>query len=69
MFSIVATGNHWFLDAIAGAFVALAAATIGLALTRGVVPRRGREPAGPLVREREPLRRVPPHRPAPASGD
>ncbi len=69
VFSIVATGNHWFLDAIAGAFVALAAATIGLALTRGVVPRRGREPAGPLVRERERLRRVPPHRPAPASGD
>ena len=69
VFSIVATGNHWFLDAIAGAFVALAAATIGLALTRGVVPRLGREPAGPLVRDRKRLRRVPPRSPAPATGD
>ena len=62
VFSIVATANHWLLDAVAGAFVAIAAGMVGLALTRGVLPRRGRAPAGPLVRERG-IR----HAPVPAS--
>ncbi len=66
VFSIVATGNHWLLDAVAGAFVALFAAMIGLALTRGVLPRRGRAPAGPFIRQRA-LRPAPV--PAAAAGD
>jgi len=66
VFSIVATANHWFLDAVAGAFVALFAALTGLALTRGVLPRRGREPAGPLIRERRRTLRPPPAPPPPA---
>jgi hypothetical protein len=39
---------------------------IGLALTRGVLPRRGRAPAGPFIRQRA-LRPAPV--PAPAAGD
>jgi hypothetical protein len=66
VFSIVATANHWLLDAVAGAFVALFAALIGLALTRGVLPRRGQAPAGPLIRDR---RTGPTPMPAPAAGD
>jgi membrane-associated phospholipid phosphatase len=69
VFSIVTTANHWFLDAIAGAFVALFAALAGLALTRGVLPRRGREPAGPLVRERRRTLRTPPGTAVPAGAD
>ena len=49
LFSIVSTGNHFVLDAVAGAFVALFAAILSLAVTQGVVPRRGRAPAGPLT--------------------
>jgi membrane-associated phospholipid phosphatase len=66
VFSIVATGNHWILDAVAGAFVALCAAMVGLALTRGVLPRRGRAPAGPLVKDRQ---AGPTPVPAPVVGD
>jgi hypothetical protein len=59
VFSIVTTANHWYIDAVAGAFIALFATLAGLALTRGVVPGRGRAPAGPLVRERRQLRPLP----------
>jgi membrane-associated phospholipid phosphatase len=49
LFSIVATGNHFLLDAVAGAFVALFAALLSLAVARGILPRVGRAPRGPLT--------------------
>jgi membrane-associated phospholipid phosphatase len=49
VFSIVATGNHFLLDAVAGACVAAFAGTLSLAVARGRTPRRGRPPVGFLV--------------------
>ncbi len=49
LFSIVATANHFILDAVAGAFVALFATLLSLAVVRGVTPRRNRPPQGPLT--------------------
>ena len=41
LFSIIATGNHWFLDAAVGAFVALFALLFAFAIGRGQVPTLG----------------------------
>jgi membrane-associated phospholipid phosphatase len=41
VFSIIATANHWFLDATIGAFVALFALVFAFALSRGTVPTLG----------------------------
>jgi membrane-associated phospholipid phosphatase len=49
LFSIVATANHFILDAVAGAVVALFATLLSVAVARGVAPRRGRAPRGPLT--------------------
>jgi membrane-associated phospholipid phosphatase len=49
VYSIVATGNHFVLDAVAGAGVATFAALLALAVVRGRLPRRGRQPQGFLV--------------------
>ena len=49
VYSIVATGNHFVLDAIAGAAVAFFALLFSLCIARGVVPQLGREPVGFLV--------------------
>jgi membrane-associated phospholipid phosphatase len=49
VYSIIATGNHFVLDAIAGAGVAFFALLFSLAIARGVVPQLGREPVGFLV--------------------
>ena len=38
IFSIIATGNHWFLDAAVGAFVALFALLFAFAISRGRLP-------------------------------
>ncbi len=38
LFSIIATANHWFLDAAVGAFVALFALLFAFAVSRGRVP-------------------------------
>lgn len=38
VFSIIATANHWFLDATVGAFVALFALLFAFAVTRGRIP-------------------------------
>jgi membrane-associated phospholipid phosphatase len=57
-YSIVATGNHFVLDAVAGAGVATFAALLALAVVRGRLPRRGRQPQGFLV-----------PRPVPVAGD
>jgi membrane-associated phospholipid phosphatase len=51
VFSIVATGNHFLMDAIAGAAVAGFAVMLSLAVVRGTLPRRGRAPRGFLVPE------------------
>ncbi len=59
LFSIVATANHFLLDAVAGAVVALFAGLLSLAVARGVTPRRHRAPRGPLT----------PRLAAPAAGD
>ncbi len=49
IYSIISTGNHFILDAVAGAFVAQLAFLAAFAATRGVLPRRGRPPVGPLT--------------------
>ncbi len=49
VYSIIATGNHFILDAVAGSFVAELAFLAAFAATRGVLPRRGRHPAGPFA--------------------
>ena len=49
VYSIISTGNHFILDAVAGAFVAQLAFLSAFAMTKGVLPRRGRPPAGPLT--------------------
>jgi membrane-associated phospholipid phosphatase len=49
VYSIISTGNHFILDAVAGAFVAQLAFLLAFAATRGILPRRGRPPAGPLT--------------------
>jgi membrane-associated phospholipid phosphatase len=49
VYAIVATGNHFFLDAIAGACVAGLATLLSLAVARGVTPRVDRAPVGFLV--------------------
>lgn len=49
VFSIVATGNHWTLDAVAGAFVAVCAIALSVASFAGRLPRRGVAPRGFLV--------------------
>lgn len=49
VYSIVATGNHFILDAVAGAGVAGLALLGSLAITRGRTPRPGRAPVGFLV--------------------
>lgn len=41
VFSIIATANHWFLDATVGAFVALFALLFAFAVSRGSVPTLG----------------------------
>lgn len=41
VFSIIATANHWFLDAAVGAFVALFALLFAFAISRGRVPTLG----------------------------
>jgi hypothetical protein len=41
VFSIIATANHWFLDATIGAFVALFALLFAFAVSRGTVPTLG----------------------------
>lgn len=38
LFSIIVTGNHWFLDAAVGAFVALFAMLFAFAISHGHVP-------------------------------
>ena len=38
LFSIIATANHWFLDAAVGAFVALFALLFAFAVSRGQIP-------------------------------
>ena len=38
VFSIIATANHWFLDAAVGAFVALFALLFAFAVSRGRIP-------------------------------
>ncbi len=50
IFSIIATGNHWFLDAAVGAFVALFALLFAFAISRGRLPTltRARLAAGSL---------------------
>jgi membrane-associated phospholipid phosphatase len=49
VYSIVATGNHFILDAVAGAGVAAFALLGALAIARGRTPSLGRDPAGFLV--------------------
>jgi membrane-associated phospholipid phosphatase len=49
VYSIVATGNHFVLDAVAGAGVAGYALLLSLAIARGRVPARGRAPVGFLA--------------------
>ena len=49
VYSIVATGNHFVLDAVAGAGVAGYALLGSLAIARGRTPRRGRAPVGFLA--------------------
>jgi membrane-associated phospholipid phosphatase len=49
VYSIVATGNHFVLDAVAGAGVAGLALLGALAIARGRTPRFGRDPVGFLV--------------------
>jgi membrane-associated phospholipid phosphatase len=49
VYSIVATGNHFVLDAVAGAGVAGLALLGALAIARGRTPRLGRAPVGFLV--------------------
>lgn len=49
IYAIIATGNHFFLDAVAGAFVAQLAFLLAFAATKGVLPRRGRAPVGPFT--------------------
>jgi membrane-associated phospholipid phosphatase len=49
VYSIVATGNHFYLDAVAGAGVAGLALLLSLAIARGRTPRPGRAPVGFLV--------------------
>ncbi len=49
LYSIVATGNHFVLDAVAGAGVAGLALLGALAIARGQTPRRDRAPVGFLV--------------------
>ena len=49
VYSIVATANHYILDAVAGAAVAGFALLGSLAVARGTTPRRGRAPIGFLV--------------------
>jgi membrane-associated phospholipid phosphatase len=41
LFSIIATANHWFLDAAIGAFVALFALMFAFAVSRGTIPTLG----------------------------
>ncbi|MEI6688323.1 MAG: phosphatase PAP2 family protein [Thermoleophilia bacterium] len=41
VFSIIATANHWFLDATIGAFVALFALLFAFAVSRGTLPTLG----------------------------
>lgn len=55
LFSIIATANHWFLDAAVGAFVALFALLFAFAVSRGRIPTltyaratRMSTPASPL---------------------
>lgn len=55
IYAIVATGNHFLLDAVAGACVAGLAAMLSLAVARGVLPRAGRAPRGFLVPRPQPL--------------
>jgi hypothetical protein len=49
VFAIIATANHWVLDAVAGLTVAGIATALSLAVSRGAPPRRGRRPVGFLV--------------------
>jgi membrane-associated phospholipid phosphatase len=49
VYSIVATGNHFILDAVAGAGVAGLALLGSLAIARGRTPQPGRAPVGFLV--------------------
>ncbi len=49
VYSIVATGNHFVLDAVAGAGVAGCALLLSLAIARGRVPGLGRAPVGFLA--------------------
>ena len=49
VYSIVATGNHFVLDAVAGVGVAGYALLGSLAIARGRTPRRGRTPVGFLT--------------------
>ncbi len=49
VYSIVATGNHYILDAVAGAGAAGLALLLSLAIARGRTPRPGRAPVGFLV--------------------
>ena len=49
VYSIVATGNHFILDAVAGAGVAGYALLGSLAIARGRTPRRDRAPVGFLT--------------------
>ncbi len=49
VYSIVATGNHFVLDAVAGAGVAGLALLGSLAIARGRMPRADRAPVGFLV--------------------
>lgn len=42
VFSIIATANHWFLDAAVGAFVALFALLFAFAVSRGRIPTLSR---------------------------
>lgn len=49
VYSIIATGNHFVLDAVAGAVVAGFALLGSLAISRGRLPALGRPPVGFLV--------------------
>jgi membrane-associated phospholipid phosphatase len=54
VYSIVATGNHFLLDAVAGAGVAGFALVIALAIARGRLPHPARAPVGFLVPRTQP---------------
>ena len=59
VFSIIATANHWFLDATVGAFVALFALVFAFAVSRGEVPTLSRRTRAAAPEPATPTRALP----------